>query len=168
MVKTNEIECPHCHTANLKGALKCVKCHKYIEPKKSCPRCAHINDEKNIRCSNCGYRFKKEISSKKFILKNIILSVLVVIILLVLVYLQNIETYKHIKALGQLASIIAIGMIFITIIAKPHQQEIKYSAEEQMADKKLKSFKLFSHRLLIYAIILIIILGIFVCYTLTR
>jgi hypothetical protein len=59
-------------------------------------------------------------------------------------------------------------MIFVTIIAKPHQQEIKYSAEEQMADKKLKPFKLFSHRLLIYAIILIIILGIFVCYTLTR
>lgn len=152
------VECPKCHTKNVKGSLKCAKCKSYIVPMKSCPRCAKVNDASNVKCSRCGFKFKRK---RRPIWVNLVISLLLLVILCILVYLDKEGIVRNISKTVKILAVLLVVSIFIYTLNYGSKDVMKYSAEEEIsANPKFEKMRKIAN---IAVIVGIIIAFVFIC-----
>ena len=97
MKDLEKVKCSKCGFENIKGTVKCVKCHAFLSETKSCPKCAKRNNIDAVKCSKCGYRFNK--SKTISLLFNLIISILLVIVLSLMIYFKHKGMVSNINAI---------------------------------------------------------------------
>lgn len=158
MKEIEYIICPKCGIKVVEGTKKCPKCHSTLGTKKSCPKCAKINDIKAKNCVNCGFNFNKKPRSIKF---NLIISIFLVICLFILVGLEYTGVVKKINLIFKIISAIFILFLLYSNINYGYNDIVDYGTKEEVynedMNKKLNKMKRLSSILIISAGIIIII-----------
>ena len=126
-------KCPNCGFENVKGTLKCGKCHAPLEKYISCPKCAKRNPLGTNKCIRCGYNLTNK---KSDLLKNIIISVVLVIVLFLIVFLTKLNSFKDIRSALNILVIILIFIIIFHTISYGTKDINKFEAHEEVLDTK--------------------------------
>ena len=154
------MKCPKCGYDNLSGGSKCGKCGAslLIKQKISCPKCATINSIENKKCSKCGYKF----NSKRHLLLNAIISLLVVLVLFGLLYFDKISWLKNINKGVKIFSIFVIVILVVgTLFFRRGDATDRNIAELKVAQSRFRGLKLFSQIMLTILVIGVVAVAVY-------
>ena len=154
------MKCPKCGYDNLIGGTKCGKCGTSLLTKQkiSCPKCATINPIENKKCKKCGYK----LNSKRHLLINIIISLIIVAVLFGLLYFDKISWLKNINKSFKIFSIFIIVILVAgTLLFRRNDATDRTIPELKVVQARFRGLRIFSEISLTILAMVLIAIGVY-------